>query len=236
MKYGVLGASGFIGSAVVTGLIAEGNEVIPFGRDGATGGTVDVLVNCAGVTERHRANTARESLWDREQDILDRIYAIDCRHLIHISSIDAAVRPHSGYGQLKLRMEDVVSWTKETCTILRLPLVVGPELKKNVVFDLLTGASLWVTVTSTYNIIRTAQVVEAITQSALRPYNEMHNVTAYGCVSVNEMCDILGCALTMHGGYTERYAIACISPWGRLQVTTSAGNLQDFLKYDWKQP
>ena len=109
----------------------------------------DLLV-CAGApAEKWKANQDPQGDLERLEPLFDALRRVQAKKVVLISTIDVFAKPidvdessptlsdtASVYGKHRALLEDLVRGRFET-TILRLPGLFGPGLKKNVIFDLL---------------------------------------------------------------------------------------------------
>ena len=164
MRVALLGHTGFVGSAVYSKLKEE-HEVTGINSSSAffLQDDFDVIVNCAGFSSKYKAELQPVTSAEVETCILNYLAnEINSDKLIHISSVDAVEDSH--YGYLKYTMESKVKKYFSTCLILRLGGVVGPNLKKNVVFDLQERRKVYLTKDSILNFISTKKIAEVISQ------------------------------------------------------------------------
>ena len=112
----------------------------------------DTIV-CAGVSAaKWKANLDPSSDWDQISALIAELATIKARRFILISTVD--VYPdtslpldetadlgadHHAYGTHRLRLEQFVARTFERFSIVRLPALFGPGLKKNALFDLMNN-------------------------------------------------------------------------------------------------
>ena len=110
-------------------------------------------VVCAGApAQKWLANSEPEADLARIENLIDHLGTIRCNRLILISTVDVFANPRgvdeqtpidesalSPYGLHRRRLELFVESSFPTHLIIRLPGLVGPGLRKNVIFDLLNG-------------------------------------------------------------------------------------------------
>ena len=106
---------------------------------------------CAGVRAvKWWANQHPEEDWNGIADLLDVLANVTCERFVLISSVDVFQDPNGKteadapvreglhpYGLHRLAVEDFVRERFERSTVMRLPGLFGPALKKNVIYDLL---------------------------------------------------------------------------------------------------
>ncbi|RXH19843.1 NAD-dependent epimerase/dehydratase family protein [Bradyrhizobium guangzhouense] len=108
-------------------------------------------VVCAGVSAaKWKANLDPASDWEQISALIAELATIRARRFILVSTVD--VYPdtslpldetanldgeHHAYGRHRLRLEQFVADSFERFSIVRLPALFGPGLKKNALFDLM---------------------------------------------------------------------------------------------------
>jgi hypothetical protein len=108
-------------------------------------------VVCAGVTAvKWKANQEPEADWNGISALIDELATVTAARFILISTVDVYPDPalaqdedakpaahNHAYGLHRLRLEEFVEGKFPNCSIVRLPALFGPGLKKNVIFDLI---------------------------------------------------------------------------------------------------
>ena len=209
----VIGANGFVGSALVRQGIAAGFSVTPITRenyDALKGEQFDTLVDAAGNSRKYLADQEpredfRQSVEHRVQTLLDFRAEV---HL-HVSSVDVyedltspettredriidVSRP-SRYGFHKLLAEEIVRHYANDWLIVRLAGMVGPGLRKNPVYDILHELPLRIHPESRYQFMATddaAQIALSLLKHGAR--RETYNVCGSGLVSPAEIATLAG--------------------------------------------
>lgn len=143
MDIGIAG-HGAVGLSIYRSMLKDGlSGVITYGRpqilDVVASGH-DLLVYAAVSGKKYAANA--DPFYDMVQmkQALRRILLSEASHVILISTIDAAFEegPYaSAYGASRKWLEDELlkRMPEGSLTILRLPQLFGPHIKKNVIFD-----------------------------------------------------------------------------------------------------
>lgn len=209
----LIGGHGFVGSAFAR-LFAT--RSLPFKivtRDNAdelAGSECDVLLNANGNSRKFMAD--REPLWEFDasvRSVAETIARFKPRLYVHLSTGDVYpdqsspeitqedqqidVSRLSRYGLHKYLAEQLVQNTQDNWLIFRMGGFVGPGLKKNAIFDMLTNAPLWLAPESELQFIstdRSAEIVWSIAQSQTR--NEIINLGAKGVVQIGDLYRELG--------------------------------------------
>jgi nucleoside-diphosphate-sugar epimerase len=111
------------------------------------------------------------------------------------NSEESSIHPSqlSVYGLCKYMAECVVMNRCPRRIIIRLGGLLGPGLRKNPVFDLLTGQPLRVHPDSEFGYIHTDEVVKIVTELLHRDRaNEIFNVCGEGMVSIRQIMEWTG--------------------------------------------
>lgn len=192
MKICLIGDTGFVGRTVyeylndkyeVTGINSK-TENIPSDK-------FNLIINCAGNAKKFLADKDPEKIKEIRERILEKILQINCKNIIHISSIDASSFPDNNYTMSKLVMEKCIKILFPKWIILRLGGMVGPYLKKNVVYDIVNNKNLFVNFNSNYNYISTQEVASIVDKIINMNLNkEIINVAACEPIQVKEIIDI----------------------------------------------
>jgi nucleoside-diphosphate-sugar epimerase len=203
-----VGAYGFVGSALVRILSLLGHDCVSIDRDNYSamvGTTGDVLVNANGnsakyLAERDPVGEIDRSVTSVMRSCLD--FTVDRYVLLSSADVypcqsdprqnseraEIALENLSVYGLNKYLAECVVRNRCARWVILRLGGLLGPGLRKNPVFDLLTGQPLRVHPDSAFGYIHTEEVARIVAHLLQQPAaNEVLNVCGQGVVSVREL-------------------------------------------------
>jgi nucleoside-diphosphate-sugar epimerase len=132
MSIAVLGASGFVGSAIVRALSAKAIPFVAVNRSDEVP-DADVLINAACPSQRLRAE--REPEWDFEECVAKtaRFYYRRKGRFLQVSSVSARFPNNSAYGRHRKAAEDIVS----DALVVRLGPMYGDTLAKGILFDII---------------------------------------------------------------------------------------------------
>lgn len=218
MKVAVVGATGFVGSAVAGYLSSIGIEVASVGRnnyESMKGDDYDIVVNASNNSKKYIAD--REPLRDFDLSVTQQMRVLSdfpapCHVLL--SSVDVysrldsyegtaedispVVSESSHYGFHKFLAEQCVRHYAPDWLIIRLAGMVGPNLKKNPVFDILNDSPLRIHPESEYQFMHTADVAAIIwklIESGIR--KEVFNVCSEGLVTPRQIADLAGKAMNL---------------------------------------
>ena len=226
----ILGGEGFVGSAYAR-LLRELDEpfiVVTRANYGSLRGSAcDVLVNANGNSRKFVA--IREPLRDFDASVRSVAASLEdfkAKRYVFLSSGD--VYPNtsspeetcedapidlslvSRYGLHKYLAEQLVRSVHPAWLTVRMGGFVGPGLKKNAIFDMLTGDPVWLSPESELQFISTdnaARLVWALVQSGLQ--REVVNLGAEGVLQLGEFHRAIGSASVFKpGAPTVRYELS----------------------------
>lgn len=97
---------------------------------------IDLLVIAAPSGARLSINTNNgpQDLKDVQQ-IVDLVAKSNIQHTVLFGSVDSVTAPHTPYGQNRQQLETGLA-QHNNLTVYRLPTLIGPRIKKNMLFDL----------------------------------------------------------------------------------------------------
>lgn len=211
----ILGGRGFVGSAIAQAARRAGWLVSVAGRHDCgkyVNRRFDVLINANGNARRFKADT--EVLWDFDasvRSVYQSLVDFEFGHYVLLSSVDvyndttgAATTAESTpidpagltpYGFHKRLAELCVAHRARSWQVVRLAQMVGPNLKKGPIFDILEGRPLWVHPSAEFPVMSTQAVGEVVVGLIERaPRNEFYNVCGRGSVEMSRILDLFGLA------------------------------------------
>jgi len=148
MGSALVGATGFVGSNLLRQRSFD--DLYHSANIEQIVGQSHELIVCAGApAAKWKANKEPEKDLANLQRLMSCLAETDAEHFVLISTVDVYVDPvgvdeatlidreaGSPYGRHRLMLEDMVR-SRFATTVLRLPGLFGPGLKKNVIYDLL---------------------------------------------------------------------------------------------------
>lgn len=204
----LIGGRGFVGSAYARLCAAKGIEHRVITRENYAsfrGTSCDVLINANGNSRKPLSE--REPLTDFDmsvRSVADTLSTFKAGTYVFVSSGDVYPNPSapetsredqvidvtrvSRYGLHKYLAEQLVVGAHPDWVVVRLGGVVGPGLKKNAVFDMLTGGPVWLTPDSELQFISTdrmAELVWRLVEKGVR--REIVNLGANGRVRLGDL-------------------------------------------------
>lgn len=209
----VIGGTGFVGSAyarLFARLGLEHRVINRATRDQFVGTHCDIVIDCSGNSKKFLAE--REPLLDFDmsvRSVAQSLEAFPCDTYVLLSSGDVypdhsdsartqeeqVIDPAtvSRYGRHKLLAEQLVRGGARNWLIMRMGGFIGPGLKKNAIFDILSEAPVWLSPDSELQFIstdRAAGLVWRLIEKGVR--REVINLSAKGLVNIGRLCDRLG--------------------------------------------
>lgn len=204
----VIGAKGFIGSAVAAEAAARGYTVTAVDLDNyeASKGTeADILINAAGNSRKFIDD--QDPMKGFELSVTSVMNVLhDFRFKFYVQLSSGAIYPDEGnpcensettplqpakmtrYGFHKWLAEQLVGHYAPKYLIIRMGGFVGPGLKKNAMFDLLTGGPLFVCPDSEFQYMDTRDLAKAVFTlcEGAAGTETLLNLSARGTISVQQ--------------------------------------------------
>ena len=201
MKVGIIGANGFIGSAIYNLLKDKYDQV-----DGITRGSYeyykhneyDVLINTNGNSRKFWANNnPKEDFVLSVQSVYNALFDFRFKKYIQISSIDSF--ESSVYGNNKSIVEHILKQYVSVfnLSIIRCPQVIGKNMQKGVVADILNGKSIFLQPDSKLNLITNIKVAEIIQMTISKNLVGNYNIGSTNSVTIKAIAKILGKSLNL---------------------------------------
>lgn len=219
LRVTVIGAEGFVGSAFVRFLKCEPSvelrEVTRKNYSDFAKQESDVVIEAACNSKKFLAE--KDPLQDFELSVLHRLKTLKdfpAEFHLHISSVDVysdltspataketseiEIEKSSHYGFNKLLAEQLVRHHAKRWLILRLAGMVGENLRKNPVFDILNDKPLFIHPDSQYQFMST----DAVAKIAMELFEkniegEIFNLCGEGLISPREIAEIAGREITL---------------------------------------
>lgn len=203
----LIGARGFIGSAIAREAQRRGYEVLPVTRENfevCRGTKTDLLIDANGNSRKYLAEQDPELDFERSvRAVMHTLKAFPSPCYVYLSSMEVYAekedprgnaesivldpRSLSPYGFHKTLAEQLVRYHAPSWLILRLAGFCGPGLAKNGLYDLLHGDRMYLHPDSRFQYLHTddlARMVFDLAEAPLR--NEVLNVAGAGTVSLRE--------------------------------------------------
>ena len=204
----ILGGRGFVGSAITRAASEQGWTVKAVGREDypeIVGTSWDVVINANGNSKKFLSDREPANEFDQSvRSVAHSLHDIQFGRYVFLSTVDVypdkanpahnaettAIDPMklSRYGFHKWQAEQLVRFNAPSWLILRMAGFVGPGLKKNPIYDLLTGAPLRVHPDSAYQYQHTATLAATVLDLLGQPAaNRILNVAGDGVITLREV-------------------------------------------------
>ena len=212
MRVAIIGATGFVGRALVAQFETAGHDVSAVGRQNyeALKGDYDLVVNSSNNSKKYISD--RDPVLDLEISVANQLRVIHdypAETHVLISSVDVyesldsrdstredqGINPEdaSNYGLHKHFAEQLVRHYCPNWLIIRLAGMVGPGLIKNPVFDILNDQPLRIHPESQYQFMNTADVARIVRELVERGHRkDVLNLCAEGLVSPSQIAELAG--------------------------------------------
>lgn len=226
----ILGGRGLLGSAFARVCERRGQPFQIIDRQNYgnyAGARCDIFVNANGNSRKPLAKTEPLREFDASvRSVRASLIDFPCDQYVHLSSCD--VYPdcsspeftkedqrfdpahQSPYGFHKYLAEECVRHAAGNWLIFRLGGFVGPGLKKNAVFDILTGGPLWLDPNSALQFLHTESAAEIMLDLAARGTvsRETFNLCGRGLIELTEIMEIAGTVPVQPGSPCVRYDVS----------------------------
>jgi nucleoside-diphosphate-sugar epimerase len=194
----------------------------------------DVLINANGNSKKFLADSEPAQEFDASvRSVLASLTDLRFRHYVYLSSGDVYpqqdspastiedsavdVEGQSRYGLHKYLAEQLVRRYADSWLILRMGGFVGPHLKKNAIFDMLTHSPLWLTPDSELQFIHTDSAAEMVWELVeKRVSREIVNLGATGVVHLGRLHAQLGSRSVFRGDARQVRFELSLEKLGRL--------------------
>jgi len=215
----LVGGYGFIGSAFARLFKRRGLEFRIIGRNDyekLAGLSCDVLINANGNSKKFLADRDTLAEFDASvKSVLMSLNSFRFARYVHLSSGDVypnqsqpeltiedapiLVEHQSRYGLHKYLAEQLVRNYAADWLVIRMGGFIGPNMKKNAIFDMLTNAPIWLTPDSELQYIHTDTAAEMIWQLVENGINrQIVNLGAEGVVQIGALYRKIGAKSNFH--------------------------------------
>ena len=247
----IIGGKGFVGSACARACRSAGLDYEIIDRSNYSlfrARPCDVLINANGNSKKYLATrdpeaefqasvaTVRASLedFDYKKYVLISTCDVypDCSSpLTTKEDCDLQVATQSPYGFHKYLAELCVKHHAHDWLIFRLGGSVGPGLKKNPVFDILTGGPLWLDPSSELQFLSTDEAAEIILKIvALGSTGQTYNVCGEGTMALSAIIDLAGARVSVQPGSPRvRYEVSIDKVKRLVPVSSTVGTIKRFV-------
>lgn len=248
----IIGASGMIGSDLTTYLKPNFGTVTGINRknyDQYRGKNFDVVINANGNSNKRWAKDhVLEDFAASSVSVYKTLFDFPAKTYIYVSSADvypdhsntkttnesATINPEnlSPYGFHKYVSECIVRNVTKTHLILRCPMMLGTNLKKGPIYDLLENGRLFVSPDSAFQMLTTKELANIITFFLDQNItSETFNVGGHGAVRLNTIVQqVKGSVVLLQDGDIHLYETNVSKLQKIFPVKKSSEYLQDLIK------
>ena len=209
MKIAVVGVNGLLGKELETLFLEEGLDVCGITRQTYNfwkGESFDILVNSNGNSSRYLSNQNPNcSFKESVISVVNTLQDFKATKYIYISSSDVygensfgkeedTIKPEKleAYGLHKYMAELIIRNMHKCHLILRCSSILGKEMKKGPVYDILNNNLLFVSKDTTIQLIMNTEISKIISSLIHRDIkNEIFNVGGIGNLSIEEIGKIM---------------------------------------------
>ncbi len=208
----ILGAKGFVGATVFDYLkqFYDCTAIDIDNYKNFIGHKSDVFINANGNSKKFLAKENPAKDFELSvKSVVQSIFDFPTKKYIYISSVDVYTNfsdcsktvenfeinnsEQSPYGFHKWIAEQYVKKYTDNWLILRLGGMVGPNLKKGPIYDIMNNIDLRVCPKSKYQYMETSEVGKTINFLLTKNCsNEIFNICGNGTISLNEVANLLG--------------------------------------------
>lgn len=184
----IVGYKGLLGSSLYDSF--KSSDLIGIDKNNYhehIGKSFDVLINANGNSKKYLAEN--KPLLDFDLSVLsvyNTLKDFKIKKYIYISSID--VFKHNVYGQHKLIAESLVRNNFSDYLILRCPMIIGNNMQKGIIFDILNNKKIYTSKESKLQIILNTEISTII--SYLTSYKGILNICPKS-IKVSKIISIL---------------------------------------------
>jgi len=196
MEVAVIGSNGFLGRELCR-VLSKSYHVTEINRDNIEEcfrlkHPFDYVINANGNSKKFWANN--NPLEDFElstRSVYESVLKLRYKRYIYMSSVDAGC--DNFYGLNKRLAEEIIKFCTKEYIILRCSVILGKEMKKGVVKDILDNSDIYVTPDSRLQFITNTELANILVRIIDRGiYGVEISACGTGSVSVPEIATILG--------------------------------------------
>lgn len=132
---GLIGHTGFVGS-IIKPMFNFNKFYTRANVISLPNSTFNLLVCAAPTGNRLEVQNDPSNDLDMILTLIDHLRKTKFNHFVLISTIDVLAKPNTRYGMNRKLLEGWVKNNLENYSILRLPTLIHPDIKKNILYDL----------------------------------------------------------------------------------------------------
>lgn len=248
----IIGSKGMLGSDLTRYLKSNFGMVTGIDRknyDRYRGHHFDVVINANGNSNKPWANEhILEDFAASTTTVYQTLFDFPCKTYVYISSADVYqnhtskkftnesknIDPENltAYGFHKYLSESIIKNYMKNYIILRCPMMLGTNLKKGPVYDILNNSRLFISKESAFQMITTRELAQIIYSLLVKNITkEVFNVGGKGAVLFSEITKYVERNVNFpKDGKTQTYETNVSKLQKIYHLKTSAEYLKDFLK------
>jgi dTDP-4-dehydrorhamnose reductase len=191
MKIGVIGANGVIGREIYNHLPDTKRCMVT--QTHWNDSNYNIIIDANGSSMKYLAQTNPKRDFDSSVlSVIDRVHNLNYGKYIYISSIDAEEPGKNNYGFHRKLAERIVKHYCPNFIIIRLCAVIGENMTKGIVHDILLGEKIFVTKDTRIQVISVQEVAEKVIAVMNKRNNNIFRFYSKGSIEVSEICDMFG--------------------------------------------
>jgi nucleoside-diphosphate-sugar epimerase len=251
----IIGGEGFVGSAYTRFCQEHNLNHLVINRanyNDYIGSSCDLLINANGNSKKFLAKQDPllefdESVCSVRKSLLDfkakkYVFLSSCDVYPDCSNSDATqesniidISMQSPYGFHKYLAEQCVRHSHEDWLIFRMGGFVGKGLKKNAIFDILSGEQMWLNPESELQYINTDIAANLVMEVIQKGYSkEVFNLCADGVIKLQEVIDITNSKVKVNpGSLTVHYEISIAKLQQIVNIPKTRDLVLDFIQSSW---
>ncbi len=250
MKIFILGHKGFVGSGISDYFTSKGVEFEGIDRSNygsLVGKECDLFINVAGSSKKRLATTdPKIDFAANVVDTANSIFDFKAKKYVYLSTIDVynnvSSKPKeitiieplklSNYGFDKYFAEQIVRKYCPSWIIVRAAGMVGRNMSKNAVFDILNFGKTFVSPKSEYQYMNTLDLGRILHQLSEKTENDIFNVCGDGAIAVEEIAKIAGVTLPKecYKLPAEKYEVDVSKASKYCKIPKTRDTIIDFMK------
>lgn len=256
MKYSkslaIIGSSGMLGSDLMMYLKSKFKNLTGIDRKNYNRfkeKRFDIVLNANGNSNKIWAGKhVFEDFGASTISVYKSLFDFPCKTYIYISSADVypdhsnkkttneqtSIDPESlsSYGLHKYLSEGIVRNFIKNYIILRCPIILGVKLRKGPMYDILKGSHLYVSASSSFQMITTLEIANIITFLIDKNItSEIFNIGGQGTVDLKSVLTLVKKKVSFpKKGEVQKYEMNISKLNKKYPLKSSIDYLQDFLK------
>ena len=189
MNIGIIGSDGFVGHEVVKKLDGKYHKLFPINRLNYleyVGMEFDILINCNGNSKKFWANNhPKDDFYASTVSVHKSLFDFQFNKYIYISSFDAMQSNY--YGFHKYLAEQIIMQHTKIFLILRCSAIIGPNMKKGIMYDILKENIVYLTPDSRLKFISVTALASLIDKFIDMGLQKTHYIGSHNAIKVSDI-------------------------------------------------